>query len=207
MTASVALLCPDCPTVRAAHALVLADGARILIGVVPFVVIAAVLYAISRRVSPLTTAAMVLGVGLGGFLDGIVLHQILQWHNMMSSVVATTDLVGAKYNMVWDGLFHSLTWVTTALGVVLLFRAARRREHTWRGRVLGGGLLAGWGLFNLVEGLWDHQLLGVHHVRPGEHWLLWDLGFLAIGGVLFLVVGGLLARGGREHEHLAATTL
>ena len=27
---------------------------------------------------PLTTASMVVGIGIGGFLDGIVLHQILQ---------------------------------------------------------------------------------------------------------------------------------
>ena len=29
--------------------------------------------------------AIVLGIGLGGFLDGIVLHQILQWHHMLTS--------------------------------------------------------------------------------------------------------------------------
>jgi len=26
-----------------------------------------------------------LGIGLGGFFDGIVLHQILQWHHMLTS--------------------------------------------------------------------------------------------------------------------------
>ncbi len=29
--------------------------------------------------------ATILGVGLGGFVDGIVLHQVLQWHHMLSS--------------------------------------------------------------------------------------------------------------------------
>jgi uncharacterized membrane protein len=30
-------------------------------------------------------AAMMLGIGLGGFVDGIVLHQIVQWHNSHSA--------------------------------------------------------------------------------------------------------------------------
>ncbi len=34
---------------------------------------------------PLTTASLVLGIGLGGFVDGIVLHQILQIHEMLSN--------------------------------------------------------------------------------------------------------------------------
>ena len=37
------------------------------------------------------------------------------------------------------------------------------RSPPWRLHV--GVLLAGWGGFNLVEGLVDHQLLGIHHVR------------------------------------------
>ena len=28
-----------------------------------------------------------------------------------------------------------------------------------------GLVLAGWGIFNLLEGIVDHHLLGVHHVR------------------------------------------
>src|SRR5687768_12244545 len=59
-----------------------------------------------RRLAPLLVASLVLGVGLGGFIDGIVLHQLLQWHSMLSSVVPPTDLPAAKYNMMWDGAFH-----------------------------------------------------------------------------------------------------
>ena len=28
--------------------------------------------------------ALLLGLGLGGFVDGIVLHQVLQWHHMLT---------------------------------------------------------------------------------------------------------------------------
>ena len=146
------------------------------------------------RRGPMLAAALCLGVGLGGFADGILLHQILQWHNMLSSVVPPDNLVDAKYNMVWDGAFHALTWLTTLLGIGLLFRAGRRTGAPWSGRLLGGGMLAGWGLFNFVEGLVDHQILGLHHVRPGPNELAWDLGFLFIGGLGLIALGYGIAR-------------
>jgi uncharacterized membrane protein len=54
-------------------------------------------------------------------------------------------------------------------------------------------LLAGWGAFNIVEGLVDHLVLGIHHVRDDLGGPLgWDLGFLAFGIVL-VAVGAALA--------------
>lgn len=159
------------------------------------------------RLRPLLVASLILGVGLGGFVDGIVLHQLLQWHNMLSSVVPPTDLVAMKYNMVWDGAFHALTWTATLVGVVLLYRAGRFTEHVWSGRVLAGGMLAGWGLFNLVEGIVDHLVLGIHHVRPGEAQLAWDLGFVLVGGVLLIALGVLLVRGARDYAWTSATAV
>jgi uncharacterized membrane protein len=152
------------------------------------------------RVGPLVAAGLVLGIGLGGFVDGIVLHQLLQWHNLLSSITPPTDLVTMKYNMVWDGVFHAMTWTACAIGVWLLFRAGRRSDVPWSGKLLFGSLLAGWGLFNFVEGLIDHQLLGLHHVRPGEHQLAWDLGFVFLGGIGFMLVGAVIARAGRAAD-------
>lgn len=140
---------------------------------------------------PVATAATLLGVGLGGFVDGIVLHQIVQWHNMLSSKVPPTTLVTMKYNMVFDGLFHAFTWAITVIGVALLFRAGMRGVP-FIPRTLVGGMALGWGLFNFVEGLIDHQLLGLHHVHPGAGQLGWDLGFLVFGALLIL--GGGAAR-------------
>ncbi|HEX8582078.1 MAG TPA: DUF2243 domain-containing protein, partial [Acidimicrobiales bacterium] len=112
---------------------------------------------------------MVLGVGLGGFVDGIVLHQLLQWHHLLSATgdhpVDTVD--GLEANTLADGLFHVLAWLATAAGVALVWRAARRGATTWSGRVILGWALVGWGLFDLVEGVVDHHLLGLHHVREG----------------------------------------
>jgi uncharacterized membrane protein len=52
-------------------------------------------------------------------------------------------------------------------------------------------MLAGWGVFNLVEGTIDHEVLGIHHVRDDLGGPVgWDIGFLVFG--VLLVVGGLL---------------
>ena len=48
-------------------------------------------------------AGIVLGLGLGGFVDGITLHQIMQWHNMGSAVLPPTTMDAMAQNMVWDG--------------------------------------------------------------------------------------------------------
>ena len=137
---------------------------------------------------PLIAAGILLGTGLGGFVDGIVLHQILQWHNMLSSLRPPDDLVSMKVNMVWDGLFHAMTWIATAAGLTKLWRAGQRPDVPWSTPTFVGSLLLGWGLFNTIEGLLDHQLLGVHHVHPGAGQLAWDLGFLAWG--LLMIAGG-----------------
>jgi uncharacterized membrane protein len=139
------------------------------------------------------SAGILLGTGLGGFVDGILLHQILQWHNMLSSVRPPVDLVSMKYNMVWDGLFHAFTWLATALGVARLWRAGQRPDVPWSTNTFVGSLCAGWGLFNSVEGLIDHQILGLHHVHPGAGQLAWDLGFIA-SGVALSIAGYALIR-------------
>ena len=129
-------------------------------------------------------AGLVLGLGLGGFFDGIVCHQILGWHHMVcTTFTCQPDSVAAlRVQITQDGYFHLAVWLLTIAGVLLLFRAARRQTLAGLGRALLGSVLAGWGVFNVVEGLIDHHLLGLHHVRPGHpHELLFDLLFLAFG--------------------------
>ena len=66
-------------------------------------------------------AGIVLGLGLGGFVDGITLHQIMQWHNMGSAVLPPTTMDAMAQNMVWDGMFHAATLVLTLIGVLMLW--------------------------------------------------------------------------------------
>jgi uncharacterized membrane protein len=135
-------------------------------------------------------------VGLGGFIDGIVFHQILQWHHMFSEVdgYPSTTVQGLEGNTLWDGLFHAVAYLFVLAGVTLLWHRQRgaNTARPWR-RVVGWAL-TGWGLFNLVEGIVDHHLLQIHHVRPGPHQLAYDLGFLALGGLLLLVGWALAQR-------------
>jgi uncharacterized membrane protein len=92
-------------------------------------------------------------------------------------------------NMVWDGLFHACVWLVTLLGVVLLWRAAYQQETMPALGAFIGQLLFGWGLFNLVEGIIDHQILAVHYVRQVPNYTVYNLTFLAVGGVGLLLVG------------------
>jgi uncharacterized membrane protein len=40
-------------------------------------------------------------------------------------------------------------------------------------------LLVGWDAFKVVEGIVDHHLLRMLHVKEAANHLAWDLGFLA----------------------------
>ena len=138
-------------------------------------------------------AAVLLGIGLGGFIDGIVLHQVLQWHHLVSSPIPPATVPNLEHNTFWDGIFHLGTWAVTVTGVFVLASADGARSDRGGARRLVGGMLAGWGGFNLVEGVVDHHVLGLHHVRPGPDQLVYDLGFLLIGAVL-LAAGVALVR-------------
>lgn len=82
-----------------------------------------------------------------------------------------------------------------ALGVWRLCSASRRDEASRSKRVLVGALLLGWGPFNFIEGSTNHHLLELHHVRPGEQQLAWDLGFLALGLAQIVYGTSLIRRG------------
>ena len=151
------------------------------------------------------SAGILIGLGLGGFFDGIVLHQVLQWHHMLSHWYPINSLRNLEINTRWDGYFHSATYILVSVGIFILWRRAHLMHSYWSSKVLVGNLLVGWGLFNLTEGLIDHELLGVHHVNElaaREHWIYWDIGFLAWGAGMF-AGGWLLVRAG-QLDQLAA---
>ena len=137
---------------------------------------------------------ILLGIGLGGFVDGIVMHQILQWHNLLSDTEDhhATTVAGLETNTLADGLFHAATWVAVTAGLWILWRRTSEWRWALSGRALVGWMLVGWGLFNLVEGVVDHHVLGLHHVRDGASETSWDLAFLAFGALL-VAAGWLLA--------------
>jgi uncharacterized membrane protein len=155
---------------------------------------------------PITLPGILLGVGLGGFVDGILLHQVLQWHHMLSSSDTAnidigshpvTTIQGLQMNTLWDGLFHTVTWLAVVVGLGILYsRITVSRGRIWTSRVLWGWILLGWGVFNVAEGLMNHHLLGIHHVISGDFQTLADILFLVFG-VLLIAGGWLLQRSGR----------
>src|SRR3954463_830259 len=152
----------------------------------------------SAEQTQMRNAGILLGLGLGGFFDGIVLHQLLQWHHMVSNVASFSPetVAGLRVNTLADGLFHAVTYIVTVVGVALLWRALRAGKRGTTRQLIGLALL-GWGLFNVVEGVIDHLLLGIHHVNetaPREQWLPWDFALL-LWGAAMLPAGWWLGRG------------
>lgn len=145
-----------------------------------------------------TGAGIVIGLGIGGFFDGIVLHQILQWHHMLTDAgYPPTSVDNLQINTLADGLFHAVTWILTLVGIFLLWRAFRQSNGALPAKILIGAILMGWGIFNLVEGIIDHHILGIHHVRSGPDQALWDIAFL-VWGALMLILGWWLTRSQRQ---------
>ena len=157
------------------------------------------------RLMPSKVPGLLYGLGLGGFVDGILLHQVLQWHHMVSDVHAypTSTVAGLEVNMVADGLFHVAAWflvLAASIATLVVWRQGRLAP-SWSFHF--GGVILGHGLFNVVEGVVDHQLLGLHHVRDDLGGpLSWDIGFLVVG-VIEIVVGWLLQRRGERRAALS----
>jgi uncharacterized membrane protein len=115
--------------------------------------------------APILTATLVLGIGLGGFIDGIVFHQILQWHEMLSNKIDLTTVSGKSANMFWDGLFHAFCLIAVCIGIFLLWKTFLQMNASHSSNLIWAGLLLGWGIFNLTEGVIDHYLFKIHNVR------------------------------------------
>ncbi|MCF3935300.1 DUF2243 domain-containing protein [Acuticoccus sp. M5D2P5] len=148
-----------------------------------------------------TAAGVLFGLGLGGFFDGIVLHQVLQWHHMVTSAGYPANTVrNLEINTFFDGLFHASTYVFVVLGLIILWRTAHRSHLWWSWKLLVGTVLIGFGTFNLVEGIIDHHILSLHHVNetvPRKQWIYWDLGFL-LSGAGMLLAGWIVYRRGKR---------
>jgi len=142
-----------------------------------------------------------MGIGLGGFVDGILLHQVVQWHHMLSGDNGgepMTTVAGLEANTLADGFFHLTTWIFVAVAGYLTVRAWQRGRLAPPWRAHFGMLLTGWGAFNIAEGLIDHHILGIHHVRDDLGAPIgWDLAFLALGAIL-VAVGMAMATSARR---------
>jgi uncharacterized membrane protein len=147
--------------------------------------------------SRLRWPALLIGFALGGFFDGILLHQILQWHHLLSGVV---DAGRLRFHMLWDGLFHAAHYLLGLVGLWLL--VVRRRHAPAAGAVLASGALIGFGAWHLLDAVLNHWILDLHRIRGDvAEPLPWDLLFFGLGGAAVAIGasigGGDPGRGGR----------
>lgn len=136
--------------------------------------------------SPWTAWSVVLGIALGGFFDGILLHQVLQWHHLLSLVPGMDDL---RLQVMWDGYFHLFMYVLALAGLWGLWRARRRAVPAPGATALAAAVLLGFGAWNLLDTGLAHWVLRLHRVRldtPDP--LLWDLLWLAAFGLVPLAL-------------------
>jgi uncharacterized membrane protein len=140
----------------------------------------------------MTAAGILLGFGLGGMFDAIVIHLILQWHHVASNLIDPTTVEGLRDNLVIDGLFFGAMWLLVLAGIWLLWRGGPRHARAVSGQVLAGSFLVGWGAFHLFDSIVTHSLLQLHHVHPDQP-LHADLVFLA-AGIALIAIGLWLLR-------------
>lgn len=135
--------------------------------------------------------AIVLGFALGGFFDGILLHQILQWHHLLSLVPAVDSI---RLQVLWDGYFHALMYIVALMGLWGLWRNRAEQENA-SGAVLLGGILVGFGFWHVVDSVLSHWVLGIHRIKlDSPNPLMWDLIWFAAFAALPLLVGWMILR-------------
>ena len=133
--------------------------------------------------------SILVGIGLAGTLDEVVLHQLLAWHHFYDGSTLSAGLVS-------DGLFHLFSTAVLVIGLIQLVE--RRRTTSDPPRLALAGILLGAGGFNLYDGTIQHKLLGLHQVREAvPNNLPYDLAFLAIAAAAVLA-GALLLRHARQ---------
>lgn len=140
----------------------------------------------------------VLGFALGGLFDGILLHQILQWHHLLSLVPGIDTI---RSQVLWDGYFHALMYLLAVVGLWGLW-TSREQFREACGSASLGALLAGFGIWHLVDAVLSHWLLGIHRIKlDSANPLLWDLGWATAFGIVPLLIGWLAIRHRRPSDN------
>ncbi|MDP2212845.1 DUF2243 domain-containing protein [Phenylobacterium sp.] len=131
-----------------------------------------------------------MGFALGGFFDGILLHQILQWHHLLS----LTPGIDLRGQILWDGYFHAAMYLLAALALWGLWRT-HKAGAPLSGRPLCGALLAGFGAWHVVDSVLSHWLIGIHRIRvDSANPLAWDLVWFIGFGLVPAALGWWLLR-------------
>jgi uncharacterized membrane protein len=156
-------------------------------------------------------AGYLLGFGFGGFFDGILLHQVLQWHHLLLGI-KRAPFQDIKVQILADGLFHVLMYFIAMAGLWLLWKARRQYAQPGADRMLLGNAFIGFGVWHILDGILSHWILGIHRIRMDvENVLFWDLLWFFVFGIAFVVIGWMIRRttgpGGSAHRRAAVTAM
>jgi uncharacterized membrane protein len=137
----------------------------------------------------LSWAGYLLGFGLGGFFDGILLHQVLQWHHLLINV-KSPFFQDIKNQILADGLFHVLMYCIAFVGLWKLWQSRKDYAQANADRHLLGNAFIGFGVWHILDSILSHWILGIHRIRvDSEHVLFWDLLWFVVFGIAFVVIG------------------
>lgn len=154
---------------------------------------------LNRSIAPsfsprLAWAGYLLGFSLGGFFDGILLHQVLQWHHLLINV-DSPFLQDMKNQLLADGLFHVLMYFIGFAGLWKLWQARQDYAQSGADKLLLGNAFIGFGVWHILDGILSHWVLGIHRIRvDSENVLFWDLLWFFAFGVAFVVIGAMIRK-------------
>ena len=141
-------------------------------------------------------AGLLMGVGVAGFIDETVFHQLLHWHHFY-------DLSTPSWGLISDGLFHAGSWVCMVAGLFVF--ADLRRRGAWSKLRHWAGFCFGVGGFQLYDGTIQHKWWHIHEIRYHVGTLPYDLVWNIMAG-LVLILGVALMRRAQQQPEAAIRT-
>ena len=151
-----------------------------------------------RPTASVVWPGLLTGFGIGGLINGIVLRDLLQWHQVLSNSEPMTG-DGLVMNLRAGGIVNAACLLIAGIGLLWLWNAASMRRHDhWRGsgRQMLGMFLIGWAVYTIAFVLVASVLFEMHAVNetaPAGEQVTWNLGLIGVGvvvgiiGILFAV--------------------
>jgi uncharacterized membrane protein len=129
-------------------------------------------------------SGVLLGIGIAGFIDETVFHQLLHWHHFYDKSTPTVGLVS-------DGIFHAVSWFA-AIAALFILADIRRRGGFLRDQWVGA-ILLGAGGFQLYDGTIQHKLMKLHQIRYHVDVAPYDVVWNILAAIM-IAVGIILVR-------------
>ena len=143
------------------------------------------------------TSGLLFGCGVAAALiDLFIFHLLLQWHHFY-------DLSTPQVALIADGFFHAVGWFITVAGLFLLADVRRHGPISWS--YWTGAVITGVGFFQLIDGVLNHKILGIHQIRYGVDLLLYDVVWIG-SAIVLMIIGAIVLWRARPARTPAAAT-